>query len=150
MSGAPATPAGHGHPVAIGGAVALSTNLSPSLSVATRMRVLVVLTLALPATLALVPGHPYGRPLRPRAAADVRWPGVVAMAEGDGGEAPTKRADELLRALQNADMRGVETKEEKEPDFFSAEGLKKDFALLRKGEGVRAAPSNLKRSGLTA
>lgn len=99
------------------------------------MRVLVVLTLALPATLALVPGHPYGRPLRPRAAADVRWPGVVAMAEGDGGEAPTKRADELLRALQNADMRGVETKEEKEPDFFSAEGLKKDFALLRKGEG---------------
>ena len=111
--------------------------------------VLVLLGLALPATLALVPGHPYGRSLRPRAA-DVRWPGVVAMAEGDGGEAPTKRADELLRALQNADMRGVEPKEEEEPDFLSAAGLQKEFALLRKGEGVRAAPSNLKRSGLTA
>ena len=107
---------------------------------------LVMLGLALPATLALVPGHPYGRSLRPRAA-DVRWPGVVAMAEGDPGEAPTKRADELLRALQNADMRGVEPKEEEEPDFLSAAGLQKEFALLRKGEGVRAAPSNLKRSG---
>ena len=59
-----------------------------------------MLILALPATLALVPGHPYGRSLRPRAAADVRWPGVVAMAEGDGGKVPTKRADELLQALQ--------------------------------------------------
>jgi signal peptidase I len=57
------------------------------------------------------------------------------MAEGDGGEAPTKRADELLRALQNADMRGVEPKEEEEPDFLSAAGLQKEFALLRKGEG---------------
>jgi len=98
---------------------------------------LVVLGLALPATLALVPGHPYGRSLRARAAAaDVRWPGVVAMAEGEGGpEAPTKRADELLRALQDADMRGVEVKEPKEPDFLSVEGLKQEFGLLRKGEG---------------
>ena len=121
----------------------------PSPSSHEAMARLVLATLALPATLALVPGHPYGRSLRPRAA-DVRWPGVVAMAEGDGGEAPTKRADELLRALQNADMRGVEPKEEEEPDFLSAAGLQKEFALLRKGEGVRAAPSNLKRSGLTA
>ena len=114
---------------------------------------LVVLGLALPATLALVPGHPYGRSLRARAAADVRWPGVVAMAEGEGGpEAPTKRADELLRALQDADMRGVEVKEPKEPDFLSVEGLKQEFGLLRKGEGVRAPPSNPKclHCGLTA
>ena len=104
------------------------------------------LILLLPATLALVPGHPYGRSLRPRAAADVRWPGVVAMAEGDGGKVPTKRADELLQALQDAEMRGVQPKEEEEPNFFSAEGLKKEFALLKKGEGVRAAPSNPKRS----
>ena len=109
-----------------------------------------MLILALPATLALVPGHPYGRSLRPHAAADVRWPGVVAMAEGDGGKVPTKRADELLQALQDAEMRGVQPKEEEEPNFFSAEGLKKEFALLKKGEGVRAAPSNLKRSGAAA
>ena len=101
-----------------------------------------MLILALPAALALVPGHPYGRSLRPRAAADVRWPGVVAMAEGDGGKVPTKRADELLQALQDAEMRGVQPKEEEEPNFFSAEGLKKEFALLKKGEGVRAPPSN--------
>ena len=108
-------------------------------STVTRMARLVVLGLALPAALALVPGHPYGRSLRARAAADVRWPGVVAMAEGEGGpEAPTKRADELLRALQDADMRGVEVKEPKEPDFLSVEGLKQEFGLLRKGEGVRA------------
>jgi len=94
-----------------------------------------MLILALPAALALVPGHPYGRSLRPRAAADVRWPGVVAMAEGDGGKVPTKRADELLQALQDAEMRGVQPKEEEEPNFFSAEGLKKEFALLKKGEG---------------
>ena len=100
-----------------------------------------MLILALPAALALVPGHPYGRSLRPRAAADVRWPGVVAMAEGDGGKVPTKRADELLQALQDAEMRGVQPKEEEEPNFFSAEGLKKEFALLKKGEGVRAPPS---------
>ena len=115
-----------------------------------RPRSVAMLILALPATLALVPGHPYGRSLRPRAAADVRWPGVVAMAEGDGGKVPTKRADELLQALQDAEMRGVQPKEEEEPNFFSAEGLKKEFALLKKGEGVRAAPSNLKRSSAAA
>merc|ERR1719491_2826192 len=70
-------------------------------------RSLVLACLALPATLALVPGHSYSRSLRPRASTDVRWPGVVvALADGDGGEAPTKRADELLRALQKAEGGG--------------------------------------------
>ena len=72
------------------------------------------------------------------------------MAEGDGGKVPTKRADELLQALQDAEMRGVQPKEEEEPNFFSAEGLKKEFALLKKGEGVRAAPSNAKRCSAAA
>merc|ERR1740124_863530 len=99
-------------------------------------RSLVLACLALPATLALVPGHSYSRSLRPRASTDVRWPGVVvALADGDGGEAPTKRADELLRALQKADGGGLEPKAEEEPEFFSAAGVKKEFALLRKGEG---------------
>ena len=66
-----------------------------------------------------------------------RWTGFVSVPLHPGG----------TKTNQPPEKRGTSPKEEEEPNFFSAEGLKKEFALLKKGEGVRAAPSNLKRSG---
>ena len=103
----------------------------------------------LPAVLtALVPSHPYSRSHRPRAATDVRWP-VVALAGSDGDPqqgtsvATSKRADELLQALSKADGGGPEPKpEEEEPSGLSMASVKKEWALLQQGEGVRAVISN--------